>query len=229
MLITEKMYNIITENLVIEDEDIIKFKRFATENGIDLLMSIFADIYANHNEIQFKPHHLKNYFITLEFTSTDCQSIKQIDLTFVDFYFYILDLHNIVCTNCVTNRGKAAELENTYFYIERFLNPKISWLNNYPTDFKIRELQKENVNYDAIKTYICSMKYSDFLLTPYWKAITHKKMKDAGFRCQLCKKKGLLNTHHRTYSIHGYELQNLNELIVLCKDCHESHHFKEKN
>ena len=47
----------------------------------------------------------------------------------------------------------------------------------------------------------------------------------AGFKCQLCGRKGDLNVHHNTYNSRGNE--NLKDLIVLCKDCHTKFHNAE--
>lgn len=63
-----------------------------------------------------------------------------------------------------------------------------------------------------------------FLSTPYWTAIAAKKKIKAHYCCELCNSQKLLNVHHKTYEHHGYELDNMNDLIVLCSDCHKKFH-----
>jgi len=71
------------------------------------------------------------------------------------------------------------------------------------------------------------MEYSDFLKTPYWKGVSEKKKSQAEFKCQLCSSNANLATHHRTYETHGYEINYLKDLIVLCKECHSKFHEEE--
>ena len=72
---------------------------------------------------------------------------------------------------------------------------------------------------------IRAMSYSDFLATPYWKAISWKVKQLQGYTCALCPSKNDLNVHHRTYEYHGFELQRMKEdLICLCHECHEVFH-----
>ena len=50
-----------------------------------------------------------------------------------------------------------------------------------------------------------------------------------GFICQECLKPFNvyhLNTHHKTYIHHGEEIDHLEDLIVLCQECHEKEHGK---
>jgi 5-methylcytosine-specific restriction endonuclease McrA len=70
--------------------------------------------------------------------------------------------------------------------------------------------------------YLRTMPYQEYLQTPEWKAIREKKLKESGFRCQLCNQSGELNVHHRTYERRGNE--ELQDLIVLCRGCHETFH-----
>lgn len=72
------------------------------------------------------------------------------------------------------------------------------------------------------------MNYRDFLSTPYWKAIAAHTRYKAGYRCQLCNSGANLTTHHRNYRIHGREHAHVNELIVLCKHCHEKFHGRQE-
>jgi len=119
------------------------------------------------------------------------------------------------------------EKENTLKYINVYLNPESSWNKGVKISEMLECLQRVFVNWKDIALKIKSMKYQDFLKTPYWKAISKKKKLQAGFKCQLCNHSENLATHHRTYEIHGDELNNMKELIVLCESCHSKFHDKD--
>ena len=109
-------------------------------------------------------------------------------------------------------------------YIENYLNPDKLWKKTLSTYEKMDSICNQDIDYEEIAQEINRMPYEAFLRTPYWKAITRKKMEDADFRCQICNSDERLITHHRTYDIHGYESKNLKELIVLCDGCHHLYH-----
>jgi len=68
------------------------------------------------------------------------------------------------------------------------------------------------------------MDYQDFLSTFYWEIVRKYKMVRAGYKCELCNENGVLHVHHKTYEHHGEEHSHLEDLIVLCKDCHAKFH-----
>lgn len=70
------------------------------------------------------------------------------------------------------------------------------------------------------------MPYKEFLQSLYWDIVRKYKLYKDGFRCKLCNKGGYLQVHHRTYEHHGYEHLYLDDLIVLCGDCHAKFHNK---
>jgi len=47
---------------------------------------------------------------------------------------------------------------------------------------------------------------------------------EVSHQCSLCANKHSLNVHHRTYEHKGEEYKNLEDLVVLCKICHQKHH-----
>lgn len=140
------------------------------------------------------------------------------------------DGYKFICNAC--SRKKQIELkqreqqriyERTLNFISIWLEPKGIIL---PSDFswyKFTYCEMDPVN---VKKYILAMDYKEFLCTPYWKVISYRVKRNAGFKCQLCNVGGNLNVHHRTYSIHGEEHCNLKELICLCQECHGKHHKK---
>lgn len=118
--------------------------------------------------------------------------------------------------------------KSTENYIKNYLSPSRAW--DYERKFWERWncIIYPDVNFFTIEKYIKGMLYGDFLMTPYWKVISEKKKRQAEFKCQLCSSKQGLATHHRTYETHGREHENLQDLIVLCEDCHSNFHNKGK-
>lgn len=122
-------------------------------------------------------------------------------------------------------------LENTFCYLEKYLNPDRNWAKEIAPKQRIYRIRFANVNWETVSDHIKGMEYQDFLKTPYWRAIAaHTKYK-AGYRCQLCNSSYNLVTHHRDYRIHGSEHAHMQELTVICDDCHTKFHdrFPERN
>ena len=71
-----------------------------------------------------------------------------------------------------------------------------------------------------------TMKYSEFLGTIYWKVIRRYVAWKRHYRCELCNSDGKLNVHHKTYVNKEEELNYLDDLILLCQNCHSKHHDK---
>ena len=141
------------------------------------------------------------------------------------------------CKNRLENE-RAAELEREYEkkeqlkparteeYIETYLNPNNSWKENIKPWKKFSLIDRYDIDINKVSDYIKQMNYYDFLKTPYWKAVTAKKMFQSNYQCQMCGSTGRLNVHHSDYTIHGKEVNNLNKLICLCEDCHRRFHDK---
>ncbi len=49
----------------------------------------------------------------------------------------------------------------------------------------------------------------------------------SGYKCQVCNSPHDLNAHHRTYENRGNELKHLDDLVCLCRRCHEIFHGKQ--
>ena len=115
-------------------------------------------------------------------------------------------------------------LKNTSHYLENYLNPDKKWDKQITPIQRINQIRYADVNWQTVFYHIKDMDYQNFLKTPYWKAIAaHTKYK-AGYRCQLCNSAYDLVTHHRNYDIHGREHAHMQELIVLCDNCHSKFH-----
>lgn len=178
------------------------------------------------------------YFV--EHRCSVCGEIKTSILTKSKVFKALTEIKNhrdFVCDDCnieaEERRKKQIELnrendnklkqQNTLRYIDTYLDHCNQWTKGVKTYDKLNELKKY-VNYDEIADYIKGMDYHEFLETPYWKAISEYVKYRSKFHCIMCNKTENLNVHHRTYDIHGYELQNINSLVCLCKDCHEKFH-----
>ena len=74
--------------------------------------------------------------------------------------------------------------------------------------------------------------YNTFLKSNYWKKVRLLVLERDKYKCQNCKEIGRirnltvkdLEVHHRTYKNHKNELNHLDDLVTLCKWCHEYMH-----
>lgn len=91
--------------------------------------------------------------------------------------------------------------------------PPLDWLRRFraPTDAEWEAIPKHP-----------GMRYQEYLQTDAWRRKSDFMKARFGNRCQLCNRRGNLNTHHRTYERVGEE--RMEDLTVLCRDCHERFH-----
>lgn len=90
-----------------------------------------------------------------------------------------------------------------------------------------KKLQKQNIPEKELVDMkkLRSMPYEDFLKTKYWDRVRKMKIKQSGCKCQMCGKKDIeLHVHHNSYEHHGDEANHLEDLVVLCKNCHNLFH-----
>lgn len=66
------------------------------------------------------------------------------------------------------------------------------------------------------------LQYQKYLKTEHWQTIRRIKLETSGFKCQMCSKSNKLHVHHNNYS--NLHKEKLEDLIVLCEDCHKKHH-----
>jgi len=112
---------------------------------------------------------------------------------------------------------------NTQIFIEKYINTKY---HKYEYRTGWNEINNDFI-YTDINLIIIAIKklsYQDFLQTFYWQIVKDRKKYRANYKCQLCGNGGTLHVHHSTYENHGNEINNLNDLIVLCDKCHEKFH-----
>lgn len=166
----------------------------------------------------------------------------------VGSYFSSIEL---LCPNCFAENEEIKKIESeknhkefaeererkNKEYIELNLDSGRSFKDGIPVKVKISEIMKSRnlfdrnyfLNDEDIQNAIKGMNYEDFLKTPYWDGVRNYKLKKAGYCCELCKAKGVLNVHHKNYENHGLEHLEIiadKDLIVLCKNCHEKFHDK---
>ena len=82
----------------------------------------------------------------------------------------------------------------------------------------------KDLNQEQVKAELCKLSYKEFLGTDYWKAIKSHKKCNANYCCQECGAEEHLQVHHITYANHGAEHSHLNDLVVLCDECHKKYH-----
>lgn len=78
---------------------------------------------------------------------------------------------------------------------------------------------------DLSHTDLRSMPYAAFLNTKYWRSVRSEKITQAEGKCEYCGCALSLQVHHKTYENHGREHEHLDDLVVLCADCHKREHF----
>lgn len=66
--------------------------------------------------------------------------------------------------------------------------------------------------------------YNEFLKSAYWKKVRLLVLKRDNNHCRSCGSSINLHIHHLTYEHHLKELNNLDDLITLCKECHNEIH-----
>lgn len=175
----------------------------------NLIFNTYSDVlYDPHNECKLKPPYIR-------FTGNldDCNGCT------------------IACSNAKEIKPRVIK-DRTDEYINKYIVSEFN--RNDITEESYHELScgflsiftDESVNKDLVAKKILSLSYEDFLKTYYWNIITRYLKKQANEKCRVCDGGGILHVHHRTYDTHGYEADNLIDLIVLCEDCHAKFHDK---
>ncbi len=122
------------------------------------------------------------------------------------------------------------DYDRDLFFLNNFTDPDKYWPNTIEPSkmfYILKESYKGIYKTDAW-SILMALDYSDFLRTPYWKAISYKIKEDAGFKCSRCGATKHLVVHHKTYKHHGYELDYLEDLECICQSCHENIHENEE-
>lgn len=125
------------------------------------------------------------------------------------------------------NRELAKENEDEFF--NEWLNPDYSLTKEaIKNPYNARNDIYNSlwfIDQTKIKDYVNNqMTYKQYLSTPYWQLVSMLAKRKAKYKCQLCGSDENLNTHHRSYKHKGFEIRHMEDLIVLCQDCHSKFH-----
>lgn len=226
-----------------EDDGYIEDGDFLDKN----IVSLFAKSKKQKVVNLFKKYG-KTYkpLYSVELECMKCGKTWVVDMNKTKFIEHITALHytdespykasHILCNECLeeykNRQNELNRIRGEEEYKERTENTKEfikKYLSAFPTIeiyVKWSTIRYANVDFDMVAEYIQEMNYYTFLNTIYWKVVAKKVKERAGYRCQLCNSSENLNVHHRSYRNHGYEVLHLEDLICLCHECHEKHHFE---
>lgn len=84
-----------------------------------------------------------------------------------------------------------------------------------------KKLEAEQINCRKRLTY------ANFLKTKYWQKVRKAVFKRDKSQCVICKSTFDLEAHHDSYKNHGNELNHLEDLMTLCRECHKEHHYAQ--
>jgi hypothetical protein len=213
------------DELIIRKEDL---NYVISELGINNLLLELKNLFKYSNNLNLCILYTSKFLFEIDCPICKCSKNKEI--RYIDLYFYFYDILDVSCENCSkkNNDNDTLILENTFFYIQKFLDPCYRWPLEYPSYLKIKEIEKEKINKTAISDYINALPYQYFLNTLYWKAISGYKMRINNCKCQECDSSNELEVHHKTYKNHGSELEHLEDLILLCNKCHKKKHLTKQ-
>ena len=111
---------------------------------------------------------------------------------------------------------------------DKFLIPKATFGEKAKGGFIEKFIiNQETYPVNKVARYIKGMDYDNFLMTPFWRAISlYVKRRDNRTCCKCGVTSGRMEAHHTTYANHGYELQHLDDLVCMCRKCHTAYHFQ---
>jgi hypothetical protein len=174
-------------------------------------------IISKYQDIIFNPHN-------------ECK-LKAPTIQINDYFYGHCVGCKILCSNAKESKPLVIP-DKTDEYINKYITTEFNKeydINDTYFDLSgglISSFPDGTLNWDKIANVIKQLSYEKFLLTYYWDIIKQYLRQEAKGRCRICNSGGMLHVHHRNYDIRGYEAQNLNELIVLCEDCHKIFHKK---
>lgn len=103
---------------------------------------------------------------------------------------------------------------------------KIKVYDSSITVHQIRRLGNKKLHRLSLR--LKELDYETFLKTQYWKTVSNYAKELCGNKCSVCGSSKELNVHHRTYENHGNEVNHLEDLVVMCKNCHGKVHNGEQ-
>lgn len=225
----------------IKYEDIIDYKTFEK----------LQDMMSKYSKVKFKECFercdISGITFNVECKCFNCGNIEKQQLTKTRL-FDLLNNNNryykgFECNKCQDKRIKGfREREQKRKLEEKQYREEIkedyfnAWLNS---DYSLTKSALSNVyqvrdnvvsmlrtlNEWEVKDYVNNqIPYKMYLSTPYWQLVSNLARRKAKYKCQLCGGNNHLNVHHKTYKNKGFEIINMDDLIVLCQDCHQKIH-----
>ena len=79
------------------------------------------------------------------------------------------------------------------------------------------------------REWLRRLPYERFLKTEFWMQVREWIQERDNYTCQMCgddRQRFFLNVHHRTYEHRGWEDCYLEDIILLCGECHQDVHRK---
>lgn len=236
--IKEKIYNLDEKRKIQPGEylskEVIELLRQGNTTSRTACFSKTADTSPSKNTCLFPA----------ELACSNCGSTTLQHISKTNLFNYLQGKTKIVCDRCdnkyndgkkdkkiMTDELREEIRQNTEQYIKNYLDPAKSFDKNISPQERTRLIinQPDRVNYSVVAKHIRSMSYQDFVRTPYWKTISEYKKFRSNYKCALCGSGQKLATHHSSYERHGREHEYAvidEDLIVLCKDCHDKFHDK---
>lgn len=80
---------------------------------------------------------------------------------------------------------------------------------------------------ERMKAALRALPYQEYLQSDYWKLIRKCAIEQHGGICQRCRRwdRGQIDVHHTRYLNRGEEYRYLDDLKILCHECHTDAHF----
>lgn len=136
------------------------------------------------------------------------------------------------------SRYEEADISADYYKIalELFFNGIKNLFENYKYDSWDIELTEYDL--ERIKSMVSVFKtknhygdskdnYEEYLQSKHWKQIRAIMLNKFG-KCQVCGSIDNLEVHHNSYEHVGEEKNHLEDLVVLCHDCHSLFHHQKR-
>lgn len=120
-----------------------------------------------------------------------------------------------------------APTETTREYIKKACQPCDPSQLVFSKEMMEYVLRAEGVDDGAVLRHNRFLPYEDFLKTPYWYYVSSKVKWAANQKCSSCGRFEDLQVHHLTYEHRGIESKYPEDLICLCKRCHQEIHEKK--
>ncbi len=145
-------------------------------------------------------------------------------------------------TNLLEYKVDGYGLEHDYDFIEHIISAKKA---NYTIEYWFKPflwewLEENSENAKEEAKQICeqrqaeekyyeflereAMPYKEFLQTDYWQKEVRPKIIERDKRCRTCGTNENLEVHHISYEHRGDDLNHMEDLTLLCRDCHQIIH-----